>query len=309
MEAMKKRFFLWFLALLVVLPFTARAAGKLNVVTTTSMLTDLVQTIGGDRVVVQGLMGPGVDPHLYKATAGDVARLQRAQLVVYNGLMLEGQMSDLFDRLAKTGRRVVAVGTAVPADRLLHPDPAAGHADPHIWGDAELWSFCVDPVVKALSALDPAGAEEYAQRGASHRAALLDLHAWAKKRAEALPAGQRILITSHDAFNYLGRAYGFQVVGVQGISTVTEAGLADIVKVTDFIKQKGVKAVFVESSVPKAAIERISKDSGARIGGELFSDALGTVGKTETAAGETYDVGTVIGMLKHNINTIVEGLK
>lgn len=310
MNGMNTRFLcrcLAFLALL--LPFTARAAGQVNVVTTTSMLTDLVQAIGGERVQVQGLMGPGVDPHLYKATAGDVTKLQRAQVIVYHGLMLEGQLAELFKKLKTTGRPVVAVGDAVPAEKLLHPDGAAGHADPHIWGDAELWALCVDPVVKALTAVDPAGAEHYSKRGDAHRAELAALHAWARERAKAVPESQRILITSHDAFNYLGRAYGFQVVGVQGISTVTEAGLGDIVKVIDFIKQKGVKAVFVESSVPKAAIERISKDSGAKIGGELFSDALGTPGKKETVAGETYDEGTVVGMLKHNINTVVEALK
>jgi manganese/zinc/iron transport system substrate-binding protein len=287
---------------------SAHAAPKLNVVTTTSMLTDLVRSVGGDRVEVQGLMGPGVDPHLYKATSKDVAHLQRAKLVVYHGLMLEGQMSELLGRVAKGGRPVVAVGDSIPADRLLRPDDATHHPDPHIWGDAELWSLCIEPVTKALSEADPDGAKEYAARAESHRAELLKLHAWAKERAQSLPTERRILITSHDAFNYLGRAYGFQVVGVQGISTVTEAGLADIVKVTDFIKQKAVKAVFVESSVPRAAIDRISKDSGAKVGGELFSDAVGTPGK-HTVNGETYDESTVVGMLKHNINTVVEALK
>jgi manganese/zinc/iron transport system substrate-binding protein len=272
------------------------------------MLTDLVRTIGGDRVEVTGLMGPGVDPHLYKATASDVGRLQRASLVVYQGLYLEGQMAELLGRLAKT-RKVIAVGETIPADRLLRPDGADHHPDPHIWGDAELWSLCVDPVAKALAELVPEGADDFKKRAEAHKADLLKLHAWAKERAQLIPKEQRILVTSHDAFNYLGRAYGFQVVGVQGISTVSEAGLADIVKVTDFIKSKGVKAVFVESSVPRATIDRISKDSGAKVGGELFSDAVGTVGIMHTVAGETYDEGTVIGMLKHNINTVVEALK
>jgi manganese/zinc/iron transport system substrate-binding protein len=307
---MRLRVFLFSIIAGAVSVLSASAAPKLTVVTTTSMLTDLVRSVGGDRVEVQGLMGPGVDPHLYKATAGDVARLQRAKLVIYHGLMLEGQMSELLGRVAQGGRRVVAVGDSIPAERLLRPDATtAHHPDPHIWGDAELWSLCIDPVTKALSEADPEGAKEYAARAESHRAELLKLHAWAKERAQGLPTSQRILITSHDAFNYLGRAYGFQVVGVQGISTVSEAGLADIVKVTDFIKQKGVKAVFVESSVPHAAIERISKDSGAKVGGELFSDAVGTPGKLHTVNGETYDEGTVVGMLKHNINTVVEALK
>ena len=285
------------------------AAPKPNVVTTTSMLADLVRNVGGDRVDVQSLMGPGVDPHLYKPTAADVARLQRAKLVIYNGLMLEGQMGDLLARLAKAGRKVVAVGEAIPSDRLIKPDDGSNHPDPHIWGDAELWSLCADRVAAALGDLDPAGAADYTARAASHRAELAKFHNWAKERAQLVPENRRILITSHDAFNYFGRAYGFRVVGVQGISTVSEAGLADIVKIVDFIKEKGLKAVFVESSDPRAAIDRVSRDSGAKVGGELFSDALGNPGKMHTVAGETYDEGTVIGMLKHNLNTVVEALK
>ncbi len=304
---MKAVFLLFAATVLDALP--AAAQPKLNVTATTGMVADLVRQIGGERVQVEALMGAGVDPHLYKATASDVAKLQRAKLVFYSGLMLEGQMAELFDRLAERGRKVVAVTAGIPADRLLHPDNAGGHPDPHVWGDAELWSFCVPTVAKALAEADPAGAVEYTKRAGDHRAELLKLHGWAKERVQVLSAAQRTLITSHDAFNYLGRAYGLEVIGVQGISTVTEAGLADIAKVTDFIRQKKVKAVFVESSVPKAAIERISKDSGAKIGGELFSDALGTPGKIHTVAGETYDEGTVVGMLKQNINTIVEALK
>lgn len=305
---MKLRAFLCTLAALTASLLPLQAAGKPKVVATTSMLADLVRSVAGDRVEVRGLMGPGVDPHLFKATAADVASLQQAQLIIYNGLMLEGQMSELLGRLSK-GRAVVAVGEAIPADRLLRPDGAGHHPDPHIWGDAELWSKCVAPVAKALSTLDPAGASDYALRAESQTAELLKLHAWAKQRALEVPTDKRILVTSHDAFNYLGRAYGFQVIGVQGISTVAEAGLADIVKVTDYIRQKGIKAIFVESSVPRATIDRISRDSGAKIGGELFSDATGTLGKIQTVNGDSYDEGTVVGMLKHNINTIVEALK
>ena len=281
----------------------------LQVVTTTTMVGDLVQQVGGDRVAITGLMGPGVDPHLYKPTASDVTKLQKAQAVFYNGLMLEGRMADLFTRLARTGKKVFAVTETIPEARLLAPAEFEGHWDPHVWGDASMWSLCVDAVVKGLSECDPAGKADYAQRGAAYKAEMAKLHEWAIKRVAELPAERRILITSHDAFNYLGRAYGFQVVGVQGVSTVTEAGLADIAKVVDFIKQKGVKAIFVESSVPRAAIERIGKDSGAKIGGELFSDAMGTPGTKATVAGETYDEGTYTGMLKHNINSAVEALK
>ena len=305
---MKLRAFLCSLLSFGALLAGSDAAPKPKVVATTSMLADLARAVGGERVEVHGLMGPGVDPHLFKASAADVAHLQRAKLIIYNGLMLEGQMGEVLGRLSK-GRRVIAVGESVPPDRLLRAEGQGDHPDPHIWGDAELWSHCVAPVAKALSELDPGGAAQYAARAESYRAELLSLHSWAKKRAEQIPAAGRILVTSHDAFNYLGRAYGFQVIGVQGISTVAEAGLADIVKVTDYIRQKGVKAIFVESSVPRATIDRISRDSGAEIGGELFSDAVGTPGKTHTVNGETYDEGTVVGMLKHNINTVVEALK
>jgi len=297
------------LAILIAgMPCKTKAAEKLTVVATTSMLADLVKQIGGDRVDVQGLMGPGVDPHLYKPTASDVSRLQNAQVIFYNGLMLEGQMAEMFQQLGKSGRKVHAASDGIPALKILKPEGEA-HADPHIWGDAQLWALCVPGVAKSLTDADPEGKAAYEQRAKDYTAELAKLHEWAVKRAASVPKAQRILITSHDAFNYLGRAYGFQVVGVQGISTVSEAGLADIVKIVDFIKQKQLRAVFVESSVPKAAIERISKDSGAKVGGELFSDALGTSGSIKTVNGETYDEGTYVGMLKHNLNTIVESLK
>jgi manganese/zinc/iron transport system substrate-binding protein len=273
------------------------------------MITDLVENVGGSRVAVTGLMGAGVDPHLYKATASDVTRLQRAQVVFYNGLHLEGRMGELFERLAKAGKKVHFVANGIPEAKLLKSADLEGSFDPHIWGDASLWALCVDPVVRGLSEADPAGKAEFEQRGGAYKAELAKLHTWALTRAGELPGSQRVLITSHDAFNYLGRAYGFQVVGVQGISTVTEAGLADVAKVVDFIRQKRIKAIFVESSVPRAAIERISKDSGAQVGGELFSDAMGARGTMKTVNGETYDEGTYVGMLKHNINTAVDALK
>ena len=285
------------------------AAAPIPVVTTTSMVTDLVEQIGGDRIAVSGLMGPGVDPHLYKPSTRDITRLHAAKAVFYNGLMLEGRMGELFERLGKSGRKTYAVAGALAGKDLLTPAEFEGHPDPHVWGDAKLWAACVDTVVRGLSEVDPGGAQEFAKRGAAYKAELMKLHDWALERVQELPEGSRHLVTSHDAFNYFGRAYGFKVVGVQGISTVSEAGLADITKVVDFIKSKKVKAIFVESSVPKATIERISQDSGAKVGGELYSDALGAPGTKVTAHGETYDEGTYIGMLKHNNNTAVDALK
>jgi manganese/zinc/iron transport system substrate-binding protein len=285
---------------------SATAAGKpLRVTTTVSMLTDLVRDVGGERVAVEGLMGPGVDPHLYKATASDVTRLGRADAVFYVGLMLEGKMEEVFAKLRKPGKVVVAVAESLPREQLLKPPAFEGHYDPHVWFDVTLWARCAEAVVAGLSKADPAGRAHYESRGRDLQKRYAALHEWALQRASELPEGKRVLITSHDAFNYFGRAYGFEVVGLQGISTVTEAGLADMAKLVDFIKRRGVKAVFVESSVSHATIERISKDAGVRIGGEIFSDAMGTPGHIENG----YDVGTYEGMIRHNLNTVVGALK
>lgn len=294
----------WALALLMAAGAEA-AARPLRVVTTTSMVTDLVRQVAGEHAVVDGLMGPGVDPHLYKPTAGDVLKLQRAELVFYSGLVLEGKMTDVFTKLARTKRQVYAVTEAIPVEQLLQPAEFAGHYDPHVWFDVRLWRACVATVVEGLGAADPERQEEYARRGAALEARLDELHAWALAKAAELPEERRILVTSHDAYNYFGRAYGFTVVGLQGISTATEAGLADVARLADFIRLKEVKAIFVESSVSPATIQRVAADSGVRIGGELFSDAMGTPGQIEHG----YDLGTYEGMVKHNLNTIVGALR
>ncbi len=281
------------------------AERKLKVTTTTSMVTDLVKSVGGDRVTVQGLMGAGVDPHLYKATASDVARLQQADVIFYSGLMLEGKMEDIFGKLARTKKFVYPVTAGIPRKRLLAPPDFGGHPDPHVWFDVAMWELCVSTVVAGLSARDPAGGADYEKRGTEVRQRMRALHEWALKKAGELPAEKRILVTSHDAYNYFGRAYGFQVVGLQGVSTVSEAGTADMARLVDFIKARKIKAIFVESSVQHATIERISKDAGVKIGGELFSDAMGTPGQMENG----YDLGTYAGMIQHNLTTIVEALK
>lgn len=286
-------------------PAVAGAPGKIKVTATVGMVADMVQQVGGERVEVTGLMGPGVDPHLYKATASDVGRLQRAEVIFYNGLVLEGKMTDVLTKLARTKKHVYAITESVPQNRLLEPPEFEGHYDPHVWFDVELWALCVDTVVEGLSGHSPGEAAHFQQRGRETRARLAKLHQWALARANELPREKRILVTSHDAYNYFGRAYGFQVVGLQGVSTVSEAGLADMAKLVDFIKQRQVKAIFVESSVSPAAIQRISRDAGVRIGGELFSDAMGTPGQLENG----YDLGTYEGMIKHNLTTIVEALK
>lgn len=278
-------------------------AAPLRVVATTSMVADLAKEVGGADAAIEGLMGPGVDPHLYKPTASDVLKLQRAEVVLYNGLLLEGRMTELFAKMSGGKRVVCAVAEALPADQLIGTEGA--HHDPHVWFDVALWSRCVDPVVDAFSRADPPRAQAYRERGDAVKSRLAELHTWAIEKIAELPRERRILVTSHDAYGYFGRAYAFQVVGLQGISTASEAGLADMARLVDFIKARGVKAIFVESSVSPATIRRIAQDARVSIGGELFSDAMGTPGQIENG----YDLGTYEGMVKHNVTTIVEALK
>ena len=283
------------------------ADGKLPVVTTTTMITDMVKDIGGEQVRLMPLMGPGVDPHLYKPSADDARKLHDAKVTFYNGLMLEGRMGELFEKAKRDGKAVHELAAAINEGNRKHA--GEGHYDPHIWGDPRLWALCTDVVVKGLKEADPTNAVEYEKRGAETKARYLAAFEWCQQRVGQIPPTSRILITSHDAFNYFGDAFGFKVVGVQGVSTVSEAGIGDLVKTVDFIKANSVKAIFVESSVPHATIERISKDSGAKVGGELFSDALGTPGETKDVGDEKVDQGTYTGMIKSNVHTIVEALK
>lgn len=282
----------------------------LRVVATTTMVGDMVREVAGDRVQLQTLMGPGVDPHLYKPTADDVTSLRKADVIFYNGLMLEGRMADLFVRMGSDGQAVYAVTDAIGDGEKLEPEEFGGHYDPHVWFDPVIWSKCIDTVVDALVKNDPPGEQVFRENGVALQKSYLAAHDWALAKVAELPKEKRVLVTSHDAFNYFSQAYDFEVVAVLGISTVSEAGLADIAKMVDFIKQREVKAIFVESSVSRAAIERISKDSGAVIGGELFSDAMGTKGELfDVGNGEKVDVGTYVGTLKHNVYLTVEALK
>lgn len=287
--------------------FSAGAAGgpELKVAATTGMVGDLVRQVGGDRIALSVLMGPGVDPHLYKATAGDAARLAKADVIFYSGLMLEGRMGDLFTQLARSGRKVYAITESVEKDRLLEPAQFAGHYDPHLWFDVALWAQTVPTIVEGLSAADPQGRPEYEKRGRELRARLAELDQWCRETAARLPEDKRILVTSHDAYNYFGRAYGFKVVGLQGVSTVSEAALADMANLVDFIRQQKVKAIFVESSVNPAAIKRVAADAGIAIGGELYSDAIGAPGEMKGG----FDTGTYDGVVRYNLETIVNALK
>jgi manganese/zinc/iron transport system substrate-binding protein len=274
-----------------------------QVVTTVNFITDLVQQVGGNRVRVTGLMGAGVDPHLYKASAGDVRRLQQAHLIFYGGLHLEGKMVELLERLP----RAIAVTDAIPRERLIRP-PGGFQGqytyDPHVWFDVTLWQLTVDRVRDALSRVDPAGSAYYRASAAAYRQRLAQLDAFIRQQIALVPPQQRVLITAHNAFAYLGRRYGLEVRGLQGISTVSEAGARDVQELAEFIVQRRIRAIFVESSVPRRPIEAVVAAVRARgwsvvIGGQLFSDAAGNPGTPE---------GTYVGMMEHNIRTIVNGL-
>lgn len=274
-----------------------------RVVATTGMVGDLARTVLGEESTVRALMGPGVDPHLYKPTRDDIARLMAADLVVVNGLMLEGKMGEV---LARTGRDrwVMALGDLAPSDRVLRPEGAEGHPDPHIWMDPQLWATVTERFADAVAVRVPSTAEPVRSRGAASAQVLRDFDTWARSAIATIPEGQRVLITSHDAFAYLGRAYGLRVEGVQGVSTDSEPGLRRIGELVDLIVTQRVPAVFVESSVPRKSIEALIEGARARghtvaIGGELYSDALGEAGTWE---------GTVPGMLDHNVTTIVRAL-
>ncbi len=279
-------------------------AGALQVVATTSLVADLVRSIGEPHVDVVSLMGPGVDPHLYRARAGDVDRLARADIVFYSGLHLEAKLAEVLERRGER-RPTVAVTSGIDRARLLAPPEFAGAFDPHVWFDVALWAETLAPVRAALADADPAHAAEYAANEGAYRSRLSALHEWVGRRAAEVPAEQRALVTAHDAFNYFGRAYGFEVRGLQGISTASEAGTADVQALATFVAERRIPALFVESSVPRRSIEAVQAAVRARsfsvaIGGQLYSDALGDPG---TPAG-TYE-----GMVRHNVDTIVDALK
>ena len=278
--------------------------GLINVVCTTGMVADLAANIGGDRVAVTGLMGPGVDPHYYKASQGDLARMTAADLLLFNGLFLEGKMEEIFEKMAR-GKKVLAVTGGIPEDALRRPPELEGNHDPHIWFDVSLWAQTIDGVVASLSEVDPEGKAVYRENGARYRRELETLHQWVIDQVAQIPEDGRVLITAHDAFGYFGMAYGIEVVGLQGISTVAEYGVHDVTQLVDQIVARQIKAIFVESSVPARSIEAVKEgclDRGfqVEIGGTLYSDAMG---------GPESVADTYVGMVKSIVNTIVGALK
>jgi manganese/zinc/iron transport system substrate-binding protein len=273
------------------------------VVTTIGMIADAAERVGGERVSVDGLMGPGIDPHLYKASEGDLRRLERADLILYAGLHLEAKMADVLERIA--GQRATqAVTETLPRTQLLSPAQFQGQYDPHVWFDVRLWMRAVEQIRDTLTELDPGSGELYRANAAAYLAELEELDRYVREQVARVPQERRVVITAHDAFGYFGEAYGFDVRGLQGISTASEAGAGDVQALAEFIAERRIPAIFVESSVSPRTISAVreavrSRGFEVEVGGSLFSDAMGDEGTPE---------GTYVGMVRHNVDTIVAGL-
>ncbi|MEO0629965.1 MAG: zinc ABC transporter substrate-binding protein [Planctomycetota bacterium] len=277
---------------------------RLSIVATTGMVADVASAVAGDRATVRTLMGPGIDPHLYKPTRADVKRLMDADVIFYNGLLLEGQLTDALIRAATSGKKVFAVTEMLGDDDLLEPEELEGKYDPHVWMDIRAWANTVNVVRDTLADLDPDGASTYEENAARYIERLLELDAYAERVLGSVPESQRVLVTAHDAFNYFGHRYGYDVVGIQGISTESEAGVRDIERLVSLLVDRHIGAVFVESTVSDRNVKALiagarAQDHTVVIGGELFSDAMGDAG--------TY-TGTYLGMIDHNVTTIARAL-
>ena len=277
---------------------------KFSIVATTGMIADAARQIAGDSAEVTGLMGPGVDPHLYKPTQGDIQNLTRADLLLYNGLHLEGKMQDVLEKLASR-KPVQAVAAGIPEKDLIILNQPRGAPDPHIWFDVSLWMQAVKTISQSMQENDPAHAAYYQERTQAYLQELQSLDAYVQTQLAAIPPQQRTLVTAHDAFSYFGQAYGIEVRGLQGISTLSEYGIQDIQNMVDFLVAEQIKAVFVESSVSPKALEAVvegarQRGHAVRIGGSLYSDALGEAGTPE---------GNYTGMVRHNVETIRKALQ
>lgn len=281
----------------------AVAEQPLTVVATTGMIADAARQVGGGLVEVRALMGPGVDPHAYRQTRSDIVAMANADLVLSHGLYLEAQMADFLRGLAEEGN-VVAVAESLPRDLLRAHDGYADKFDPHVWMDPDLWARVVLSVRDALIATRPGDEATFRANAEAHLAAIADLARYAGGVLATVPPEARVLVTAHDAFSYFGAAYGFEVVGIQGISTESEAGLRRVAELVDLLVSRRIGAVFVESSVSDRNIRALIEGAAAKghevvIGGELYSDAMGEAGSYE---------GTYLGMIDHNITTIARAL-
>lgn len=277
----------------------------INIVATTTMLTDLIETIGGEHVQVTGLMGPGIDPHGYQASASDVNAMYEAQIVAYNGMDLEGQMGQVFSELENIDKTVFALENIMEADEMLDSEEETMAYDPHIWFSVPLWARASEYIADSLAEYDPEQANDYLENHTNYEKKLMELDAYIRSRVEEVPENSRYLVTAHDAFQYFGDEYGFEVVGLQGLNTQTEAGTRDVSNLASFIVENEIKAIFIETSVPTRTIESLQEAVQQRgwaveIGGELHSDSLGDASQNA----ETY-----IKMYRQNIDTIVDALK
>ncbi|MCH2155278.1 MAG: zinc ABC transporter substrate-binding protein [Opitutales bacterium] len=301
---MKTLKFLFAAALFFVAGLTAAFADKLTLVSTCGMVTDIVKNVAGDKCEVIGLMGSGVDPHLYKPTRDDVVKMVDADVIFYSGLMLEGRMADTFARMSRRGKQVYAVTELLDESYLMEPEEFEGHWDPHVWNDVSAWKEATRLVGQALGEVDPENAAFYTANAESYIARLVELDAYVKKVIATIPESRRYLITAHDAFGYFARAYGIEVRSVQGISTASAAGVDDINQLVEFIVENDIGAIFVENITSDKGLQAVVEGAGARghtvvIGGELYSDAMGAPG--------TYE-GTYIGMVDHNATLITRAL-
>lgn len=297
--------FIMLMVLVACKPSAKKENAKFTVVTTTTMITDLVKTLGGDAIEVKGIMGAGVDPHLYKASEGDVTKLSEADVIIYNGLHLEGKLVDVFEKMNQIGKITIALGDFLSHDQIINSEAFASSHDPHIWFSVDNWRSISELLVNKLVKLDPENAAVYVRNGKEYGKQLRALKTELETKIAELPKEKRVLVTAHDAFSYFGKEFDFEVVGLQGLSTATEAGVKDVQRISDFIIEKKVKAIFIESSVPKRTVEALqasvkSKNHQVKIGGELFSDALGNANE---------ETGNYIGMFRYNVNTIVNALK
>jgi len=280
------------------------ASGPLKITCTIGMIGDAVREVGGEQVAVTALMGTGVDPHLYKASQGDLARLNEADVILYNGLHLEGRMADVLVGMASRVKTYQVTDQIDPAV-LREPPEFQGNYDPHVWFDVSLWQKAAERIHAILVENRPAQKAYFDERAAAYQAKLAELHEYARTQIATIPENHRVLVTAHDAFGYFGRAYGMEVLGVQGISTSSEYGLQDLNKLVEMLVTRKIQAVFVETSISHASIEALiagaaSKGHTVRLGGTLYSDAMGEAGTPE---------GTYLGMVRHNVDTIVEALK
>jgi manganese/zinc/iron transport system substrate-binding protein len=285
-------------------PADAAGARPLSVLATTGMIGDLARNIAGGAAEVTQLMGEGIDPHLYKATRSEIAKMLGADIVFYNGLLLEGKLTDAFVRVATSGKPVFAVTELVEEAYLLAPEAFQGHHDPHVWMDPRAWAKAAEVVRDRLVERDPARAEAYRAAASRHLEALAELDTYAERVLASVPAERRVLVTAHDAFSYFGRRYGFEVQGIQGLSTESEAGLRRIEELVGLIAERGIPAVFVETTISDRTVMALVAGARARgrevaIGGSLYSDAMGPPG--------TYE-GTYVGMIDHNVTTIARAL-